>query len=365
MEERTEEVTEGRAEPIRLLRRDLRAAAKLMSAAEARYLVDLYYQIQEFRKATANQIRSVEKTSEPILTIDWTFATMELMEGTIKRALEEYTDVEPSGMGAYMKAVVGIGPVIAAGLLARIDIKKTRTVGGIWRFCGLDPTSVWLGKKGAQDAVEKHWNSKAKPEENVARLATEYHRSIESLLKLARDEKGRITKASAAAALAKRPWDAQAKVLCWKAGESFVKLSGDDKCFYGGKYLERKAMEWRNNLVGTYSNQARDILAAKQFGKDTTAYAWYVGHMSPGLARKSLDGQGDGISLLKPQKVGDEIPMLPPGHIHARAKRWAVKLFLSHVYEEWYRRVYKKEPPVIYSIAMMGHIHPVKPPKQS
>ena len=363
MEERTEEATEGRAEPIRLLRKDLRAAAKLMSAAEARYQVDLYYQIQDFRKATANQIRSVEKTGEPILTIDWTFATMELMESTIKRALEEYTDAEPSGMGVYMKGVVGIGPVIAAGLLARIDIKKTRTVGGVWRFCGQDPTSVWLGKKGAQDAVEKHWNGKATPEENVARLATEYHRSIESLLKLARDEKGRITKASTIAALAKRPWDAAAKVLCWKAGESFTKLSGRDDCFYGQKYLERKAMEWEKNLTGAYSNQARDILAAKQFGKDTTAYAWYSSKMSPSLARRSLDGQGDEISLLKPQKVGDEIPMLPPGHIHARAKRWAVKLFLSHVYEEWYRRVYKKEPPVIYSIAMMGHLHKIDPPK--
>ena len=116
-------------------------------------------------------------------------------------------------------------------------------------------------------------------------------------------------------------------------------------------------------MTGACSQQARDILAAKQFGKDTTAYAWYSSKMSPSLARKSLDGQGDEISLLKPQKVGDEIPMLPPGHIHARAKRWAVKLFLSHVYEEWYRRVYKKEPPVIYSIAMMGHLHKIDPPK--
>ena len=308
MDERMEEGREeGRSEPIRLLRRDLRAAAKLMSSSEARYLVDIYYQIQEFRKATANQIRSVEKTNEPILMIDWTFATMELMENTIKRTLDEYTDIEPSGMGAWIKRIVGIGPIIAAGLLAHIDIKKTKTVGGLWRFAGLDPTSIW--KKGE-----------------------------------------------------KRPWNATLKVICWKAGESFVKLCNKDECFYGKKYLERKQMEWEKNLAGACSQQARDALAAKAIGKTTVAYAWYSGQMSPSLARKSLDGQGDEISLLKPQKIGDEIPMLPPGHIHSRAKRWTVKLMLSHFWEESYRRIYKKEPPVIYSIAMLGHTHVIKPP---
>ena len=48
-------------EPIRKLRSDLKQAAKTMSAEEARYLVDLYYQIQDFRKASGNQIGAIRR----------------------------------------------------------------------------------------------------------------------------------------------------------------------------------------------------------------------------------------------------------------------------------------------------------------
>ena len=51
----------------------------------------------------------------------------------------------------------GIGPVIAAGLLANIDIKQAPTVGHIWRFAGLDPTNKWIGKKGAETLIDEIW----------------------------------------------------------------------------------------------------------------------------------------------------------------------------------------------------------------
>ena len=47
-------------EPMNKLTKDLRAATKFLSQEEARYLVDLYYQMQEDRKRTGNQVRSQE-----------------------------------------------------------------------------------------------------------------------------------------------------------------------------------------------------------------------------------------------------------------------------------------------------------------
>jgi hypothetical protein len=52
---------------------------------------------------------------------------------------------------------------------------------------------------------------------------------------------------------------------------------------------------------------------------------------------------------------------LPPGQIDARARRYAVKLFLSHLHEVWYKAHFGKAPPLPYPIAILGHAH-IKPP---
>ena len=98
----------------------------------------------------------------------------------------------------------------------------------------------------------------------------------------------------------KRPWNAKLKTLCWKIGESFVKVSGRDNDIYGHVYTERKALEIQRNDAGEYSEQAAAALAHKRYGQETIARAWY------------------------------EQGKLPPAHIHARAKRYAVKLYLAH-----------------------------------
>jgi hypothetical protein len=48
--------------------------------------------------------------------------------------------------------------------------------------------------------------------------------------------------------------------------------------------------------------------------------------------------------------------------LHARAKRYAVKLFLAHLHEVWYREHYKTAPPIPYPIAHLGHAHYIAPP---
>jgi len=53
---------------------------------------------------------------------------------------------------------------------------------------------------------------------------------------------------------------------------------------------------------------------------------------------------------------------LPPAHIHARAKRWAVKIFLAHWHHVAYMIEYKKAPPKPYSLEHLGHVHMIEVP---
>ncbi len=259
-------------EPIEKLNKDLKEATITLSDTEARFLVDSYYQMQENRKRSDNQVRSMSEEPEPHLVLSWLADNNRSLENQIKRALDYYSGSQE--IGKWARSVKGIGPVISAGLIAHIDITQAPTVGHIWRYAGLDPTSVW--------------------------------------------EKGK-----------KRPWNAQLKTLCWKVGESFVKVSGQDDAYYGKIYLQRKEQEILKNENGEFKAQAEQKLEKFKIGKTTDAYKSY----SKGK--------------------------LPPAHIHARAKRYAVKLFLSHLHERWYELTYDEKPPLPYPIAILGHVHKV------
>jgi hypothetical protein len=272
-----DEITEDSSllAPLQKLRRDIRQGMTLTSQ-EARFLVDAYYSTQDYRMQAANQARAAAGDAEPHEVIRWHFDQMKLHENEIRRVLDAFTDNHPSGMGEWAKNIVGIGPVLAAGLLAHIDVTKAPTAGHVWRFAGLDPTVTWNKKE-------------------------------------------------------KRPWNAKLKTLCWKIGESFVKVSGNPNSLYGRLYKERKELETDRNLRGEFKAMAATVLATKNFRDDTAAKVYY--------------------------QAGN----LPPAHIHARAKRYAVKLFLAHFWEESYRRHFKTEPPLPYPIAHMGHAHIIKP----
>ena len=54
--------------------------------------------------------------------------------------------------------------------------------------------------------------------------------------------------------------------------------------------------------------------------------------------------------------------MLPPAHVHARAKRYAVKLFLSHYQHVAWRNEFGEDPPKPYVIQHLGHADRMLPP---
>lgn len=267
-------------EPLERLTRDLKRASATLTETEARYLVDYYYQLQRDRIRASNRIFSVTSDKgtsdrEPHDLLKWLQGATRTLESNIKSALDAYSLSKP--LGQWARSIPGIGPVITAGLLAHIDITKAQTAGAIWRFAGLDPEMEW--------------------------------------------EKGQ-----------KRPWNSQLKTLCWKIGESFVKVKGREDDVYGGLYIQRREYEEQRNEAGKNKDLAHRLLNAKRYGKATESYKAY----SAGK--------------------------LPKAQIYARSKRWAVKLFLAHYHHVGYELEYGVEPPKPYVIGVLGHKDYIGPP---
>jgi hypothetical protein len=96
-----------------------------MSEKEARFLVDAYYIIQEDRKRFKNQTTAMG--GEPHAVLAWFFQQDQTLEKQLRAALDRYSASKP--IGQWVRGVFGIGPVIAAGLIAHIDIKQCPTAG--------------------------------------------------------------------------------------------------------------------------------------------------------------------------------------------------------------------------------------------
>jgi hypothetical protein len=290
------------------LSRDLVVASRSMGDEEARYLVDAYYMTQENRKRTDNQTRSLG--DEPHALIGWLSEKNRTLENQVARALDNYTLSHP--MGDWMRGIVGIGPVLSAGLLAHIYM-------GHWCVVcqGHNPADCQARQN------RKKWPAPPHEYQPGISLPTVGH--IWQFAGIAGDGQKPWEKGM------KRPFNATLKVICWKVGQSFMKLSNKEACFYGHIYRQRKAYEVANNEGGRLAEQAARCLP--HFKPTTESYGWY--------------------------KKG----MLPPAHIDARARRYAVKLFLSHLHGEWHQRKFGIPAPLPYPIAFGGHAHLIHPPQ--
>lgn len=245
--------------------------AKNLTDAERRLLVANYYQSQQMRKSMDMQMRHLGD-KEPLWISTYAANSFAEIEAQIAKAFETLLT---SPVAQWLKAQHGIGPVIATGLLAHIDIEKAPTAGHIWRFAGLDPTMKW--------------------------------------------EKGQ-----------KRPYNADLKQLTWHAGQSFMKFAKHENCFYGHLYKSRKKFEIDRNESGANADKAKEFKVSAGATKE--------------VKQKLAEGK------------------LPDFNIDARARRYAVKIFLSHLQTVMYWDKYGKVPPKPFAISILGHAHEIKIP---
>jgi hypothetical protein len=254
-------ITESRNELISKIVRTLQ-----LKENEIAEMVSLYYDCQHLRIQHANKDRT-EPPSELAQWLDfWNHAGEVVISSALKRWIES-DDSPAECKWAYDQ--IGIGPVIASGLAAHIDVTKAPSISAVWKFAGLAPG---------------------------------YDRKVKGI---------------------KLPYNARLKVLCWKLGESFVKVSNKADAVYGKLYAEFKREEINRNDNGKYAVAAANELVSKKI-RD------------------------------KPTKIRLESGKLTDAHLHARAKRRTVKVFLG---KYWMVGREARGLPVreCYAIAVMGH----------
>lgn len=298
---------EGMAE----LTRDIRKASELLDARQARYLVDIYYQIQHIRIASNEQVRSSKKDGgEPHQVLEWLHSSMHTLEKNVASSLGRF--VNSYIVGRWMRSICGVGPVIAAGFLAHLDIRKAPHAGHFHSFAGLHPNIKW--------------------------------------------EKGQ-----------KRPYNAKLKTLVsFKLGESFVKQQSRDTDVYGHMYVDKKMLEIARNQKGDLADQAED--RGEKVGSTTMAYKWYNGFYKPDVWDELLElPMSERAAHMKAHEVGKGkgVRMLPPLHIHRRACRWVGKLFLSHLHAVMFEDYHGKSAPDPFPFSEHcpeAHKHFIPPP---
>jgi len=367
------------AEPLVRLGRDVKQAAATMCVEDARWLVDEYYTIQDARIRSAHQLRTHAEGGEPHRLIDWVNDTMRHFEAALRGALGHFAG--SYRVGQWMQAQTGIGPVLSAGLLVGFDVRKAPTVGHFWRFAGLDPTLRWPGPQAARKKLTDLAVDSDLSADQVAALAgwsgqhptriwNVWNNGFRDRKKVVKGKAGLIRLFSV------RPWNQRLKAICLgRLGESFNKHKGRDTCFYGHLLAQKQEELWAANLAGEFSEQATRDLAEVGYGKTTEAYAWKSGRYCPDdvkkaiaeygtitkakltlAARQVMSGELDDKPLIPGSGAG--IPMLPPQQIYFRARRWTVKLFISHLHEVMYRDFHKGQaPPVPFVFHDGDHRH--------
>ena len=239
------------------------------SAPEIRALVKNYYDAQEMRKRSDLQLRhqGVKDNPQGLLYYADTHAAL---EKDVEKMLTAVAEGNP--VGRWILSHHGIGPVIAAGLLAHIDIEEAPTAGHIWSFAGLNPDQKW--------------------------------------------EKGE-----------KRPYNAELKQICWHTGNCIMRTHKAEESFYGKLYKQQKELVIERNERGQYAERAK---------------IFYTNSITV----KNILKQGK----------------LPPFNLDAQARRFAVKIFLSHLQAVMWWDKYGVPPVGIFAKVILGHAHEIKIP---
>ncbi len=340
-----EQETKVTLDGLALLSRQTKSSAATVTHEQFRFIIDNYYATQQHRINIAGQIRAVDQGFDKVAegeqpAIAWLFKDVQNRENQIKKMIDTYVKEHP--VGQWLTANKGIGPLFAANLLRYIDITKCNHANQVHAYFGLNNNNTpWLGKAKAEKIVNEAYDHFGlKPSEITddvfLRVAIASGRSITSVKRGFNSHVQNIkgpkpsNKTSLINYLAKPPFNRDAKKLVYLIGESFV-LNSNRGSLYGELYKERKAYETMKNERGDYAEQAKKELESKSYNKETVTY-----------------------ERLSQGKLSDD-------HINMRARRWAVKIFLTHVFEALWIYTYKTNPPTIYPIAHQGHVDYIKP----
>lgn len=371
------------------------------------YLIDQYYQSQDYRIKAENQSRSLMQgydisDEEHSLFIDKNLQIAQNQEKLNFKYLDILTNEIP--ICRWLRSIKGIGPVLSAYLYATLDVTHAQYATNFLSYAGLnDNNNPWLGKEKASKLVKdiikerkvkfdtlvselRDFGITDKKIKDVVKLAKKddidfesvckifgfisgmdgytyfdginyilfyeyihtlinsdyvgdwtFHkvsentsRSFETIVKGTKTNADRKTSKKTYLSvddlisyLSKPPYNLDLKKKCFMIGKIFI-FNKNRGSLYGKIYTQRLLDETAKNERGEYADQAAKLLEEKNYGDNDTYKCLSQGKLSN-------------------------------SHLTARARRYAVKLFISHVHEAMYYAEYHTTPPTYYCIEYQGH----------
>lgn len=361
---------------------DLRRAASRLTPTEAKILCRMFDQTQRARIRFQNQIAAAERDGSPASVLNHFYGIQIALEGQIAAAMKKFGESQP--LTQWMTAQTGVGPLIAVRLFAIVDWNGAWNPSAIHRFAGLDPSLEWgkgqkrpwnadlkrlmylLGESFVKNQTRKNayypdWFARQKKltwERNIA--GSFKSRALELSSKFDKNTAAyhwHIGKVSAAKAqiVAKGKWPAE--IAPWEPLSDYV-LMGSRSI---DEILAMKTLA--KTPLKKLEQKEKDGKLTKAEGE-----AWRLLVILPESRRELLIAEAKNLPSAEDYlaAIPDGLPMLPPAHIHAMARRWTVKLFISHAWEVAQNLLPEGERKDVkpYAIAKLGHPeeHIIVPP---
>lgn len=308
-------------------------APKLPPKEYLRLLVESYYDCQELRIRLNNRMRQIEgieeieedvrkflvlaegddayrtRKGDAIGPLDKPLELESKAEDSIRKIIEATIADHP--LTLRWKGQKGIGVIAIAGVLAWWDIGRGDHMSSFWRYAGLHTVCDLCGAGFGSCEHSRRLPDGSFPDSPAS---------------AARRQRGQ-----------KSDWNPTAKVHCWKVARSLL-MAGNP--FYRQLYDSAKYREEMHN-------KGRDVDKRQADGKwlieplsVTPVKDGVIGlvHLKPGIIKKLAEGGGhtpEWEALQADPAITRVRVKLAPGHIHQRAMRKMVKLWLSHIWTTW------------------------------
>lgn len=210
--------------------------ASKLTQPQIRCLVTNYYNAQKLREAADMQIRHIGMRQDEIALPLQAWGNVQAqLEKDVLKMMEVYAANHP--VGKWVLKQHGVGPVIAAGLIAYLDptypVKQKSPV-----LTSKDPQKHPHGS-GIYEGTPTvgHWWSLAGLEPNL------------------KWEKGQ-----------KRPYNAELKQICYHLGQCIMRTH-EEGSLYGQLYKSRKELVVKRNEAGQYKERAKTFFTNSAYVK--------------------------------------------------------------------------------------------------
>lgn len=372
--------------------------------AEMKVLIDTFYQTQANRIACQNQIRAINQgaddgNSDTVQILLWDLHNKMSQEKELFKVLDAVTEQHP--VGRWLKQIKGVGPTIAAGVLAYFDIKSANYASNFISYAGLnDNNRPWLGREKAKKIVDEVLGSDEYiTDEHLIRISAKSGWKVASLDEACTvfDEEGlkeyyidtkkfNVEVCKFLGISAKELKDVVGstrtitKAKAEEIGNHFNQKEEVDYIFKScsvtdehGRLVPKRS---KDKLIGQvakipYNKDLKVLLFkasecfVKVSGKDDSLYGKLFRQFKAEEIKKNEAGmfKEQAAAILASKNIGKNTDaykaysegFLPDAHINARAKRKVQKIFVSHIFEAMWWSEYGTQPPVPYAFGELGH----------